>query len=410
MSAIAGLRGTADWGADERPKNFREMIMWRNPNGTTPIHGLMARVQTESVDDPEFSWWDEPNDIWRGQVNGAVGNTAIDKTIVIDSSDPSAAAPDSNWGLAKHLKPGDVLMVELGSSETNLFPNEHLLVEQVVNDTTIICTRGFAGSTIANIANDAFLLKVGSAYAEGTAEASSTSRNPIKYYNYTQIFKTSYEVTRTASKTRARTGDLIKNEKKRKSFDHSTSIELAIMFGRRSETTGSNGKPLRTTGGIRSFIPSTHQKIYSSAVSFNTFLDDIHKVFDYDTPAGDQRICMCGNGALNELNKMAAATGDITFGERVKMLGMNLREIILPQGTLYLRTHPLMNRNALYKNSMFILDFSSFKWRTMLDTKSEDNIQAKGEDVIRGQWITEAGLEVRYGGLTNFYVGNFSAT
>ncbi len=56
MAAVAGLRGTGDWGTDERPKNFREMILWRNPNGTAPIFALMARVQKESVNDPEFSW------------------------------------------------------------------------------------------------------------------------------------------------------------------------------------------------------------------------------------------------------------------------------------------------------------------------------------------------------------------
>lgn len=27
--AVAGLRGTGDWATDERPKNFREMILWR---------------------------------------------------------------------------------------------------------------------------------------------------------------------------------------------------------------------------------------------------------------------------------------------------------------------------------------------------------------------------------------------
>lgn len=56
MAAVAGLRGTGDWGADERPKNFREMILWRNANGDTPILALMAKVGKESTDDPEFSW------------------------------------------------------------------------------------------------------------------------------------------------------------------------------------------------------------------------------------------------------------------------------------------------------------------------------------------------------------------
>ena len=72
MAAVAGLRGSGDWGTDERPTNFREFINFRNPNGTTPIFGLMARVQKESVDDPQFSWWDEQNDIIHLVINGAL--------------------------------------------------------------------------------------------------------------------------------------------------------------------------------------------------------------------------------------------------------------------------------------------------------------------------------------------------
>jgi hypothetical protein len=58
MPAIAGLRGTgtADWGTDERPKNFREMILWRNPNGSAPLTALMSKMRSESTDDPEFAW------------------------------------------------------------------------------------------------------------------------------------------------------------------------------------------------------------------------------------------------------------------------------------------------------------------------------------------------------------------
>ena len=44
------------------------------------------------------------------------------------------------------------------------------------------------------------------------------------------------------------------------------------------------------------------------------------------------------------------------------------------------------------------------------DTKFMDNIQAKDEDVRKGQWMTEGGLEVQGGGLTSAYLGNISAT
>jgi hypothetical protein len=46
--AIAGLRGTGDWGTDERPKNFREMILWRNPNGQAPLTAIMAKANSGS--------------------------------------------------------------------------------------------------------------------------------------------------------------------------------------------------------------------------------------------------------------------------------------------------------------------------------------------------------------------------
>jgi hypothetical protein len=86
---------------------------------------------------------------------------------------------------------------------------------------------------------------------------------------------------------------------------------------------------------------------------------------------------------------------------------MNLREFIMPQGRIFLRTHPLLNRHAQYKNSAFIVDMSSLKWVPLRDTKSQENIQANDADTRKGQWLTEAGLRVDRGGLTCGYHGNF---
>lgn len=412
MSAIAGLRGTGDWGTDERPKNFREYIMWRSPNGSTPLLALMSKMGSDVTDDPQFYWWDEPVDIVRLQINYAANYGTGDTILTVDSADPSTSAPANNWGVAKHLAPGDILMVEPVSDAASFTP-EYLEVTQVLSDTQITVKRGQMGSSAAAINDDVYLLKVGSSFAEGTSEPTATSRNPIKYTNYTQIFKTTYDVTRTASKTRARTGDLLKNERKRRAFDHSRDIEFALMFGRASETVGDNGKPKRTTDGLRRFIPSQNTTIFTGSVSFtgstNNFLDAVYKVFDWDTGAGDQRLAFCGNGALNAMNKIIAKDSNtqVQFAEQIKQYGMNLRTIVLPQGTLYLRTHPLLNRHSLYTNSMWLFDASALRWRYFVgaDTRFIDDIQLKGEDAQRGMWLTEGGLEVRYGGLTCGYLG-----
>ena len=49
MAAVAGLRGTGDFGTDERPKDFREMILFLNPNGDTPIFGLTSKAKKRIV-------------------------------------------------------------------------------------------------------------------------------------------------------------------------------------------------------------------------------------------------------------------------------------------------------------------------------------------------------------------------
>jgi len=377
MSAVAGLRGTGDWAVDQRPKNFREFILYRNPNGTAPIFALMSKVQKLSTNDPEFSWWDEPNDIIR--LNVSVAMIAADTNVTVNSGDPTATTPDNVYGIATHLVPGDLLLVEPGT-DVATFDNEVLEVVSVTSATQFTVSRGAAGSTAGAIPLNGQLLKIGSAFAEGTAAASAVSRNPIKYTNLAQIFKTTYEISGTATKTHTRTGDPVANDKKRRAFDHARDIEMAVLFGRKSEVNGSNGKPKRTMDGLRRFI-STKTSSVLAATTVTNFLNAVFPVFDFDTQAGDERIAFCGNGALNALNVMIQtdANTQIQFGGIVKQFGMNFREFILPQGRLFLRTHPLLNRHGLYTNSMFIVDFSALRYRPVdgRDTKFMDNIQNK---------------------------------
>lgn len=410
--AVAGLRGTGDWGADERPKDFRESILFRNPQGSAPIFALTSKAKKKIVTDPQFYWWDEPNDIVRLQVNGAISDTA-QTLITVDSLDPTTSVAGRVWGTAGHLKEGDLLLKE-PSTDNATYDQEILEVVSVLSDTQFTVKRGAAGTSAATIANDAYLTLIGSVYAEGTAAPSAVSRNPLKFYNYTQIFKDSYELTGTADVTKTRTGDTWSNDKRRKMFDHSRSIEFSFLFGKPSEITGENGKPKRTMGGLRYQIPAANTYVYSANPSYMDLVDRIYPVFNYDTPAGDERIAFCGNGALNALNKMVMddANAQIQWGGIVKVYGMNLRELIMPQGRLLLRTHPLLSRHGLYTNSMFVLDFASIEYVTLKgrDTKVKDDVQDKDEDLRRGFVQTECSVSLARGGLTCAYIGGLSYT
>jgi hypothetical protein len=196
-------------------------------------------------------------------------------------------------------------------------------------------------------------------------------------------------------------------------FDHSVAMELAFLFGKRHETTGAAGKPLRFTGGflyMLSQYASTRIKGYTTTPTESVLLDDVFPIWDYDSEAGDQRICFAGNGFLNSLNKLAlqASSTRINFNGYVTVYGMKLAEWIFPQGSIYVRTHPLFNTHARFTNDALIFDPSVLRYRYMRDTKPQDNIQAPDADEQKGQWLSECGMEMQHAKtakwLSNFVV------
>lgn len=413
MSVVAGLRGTGDWGTDERPKSFREKILWLEPNGDAPIFALSGKAGKYTVDDPEYSWWTETMTIVRLQVNKSGGYAASDTTIVVDSGDPSSSTMSIPYGSALHLKPGDLLMVE--PSSLSAFNPEIIQVTDVLSATAFTCSRGVGGSSADTIADDAYLLLVSSAYAEGSSAPRAVSRNPVKFSNYTQIFKDSYELTGTAEATTARTGNPWSNDKKRKMFDHSRAIEHSLLFQvNKAEALGTNGKPIRFTAGMRGFIPSTNVHYFSSAVDTDALLTYLKPAWDFSMPgSGDTRIGFIGTSGLLEIGKIVKNDDSVSMqlGEKVTMWGMNFRELIMPWGRLLLKAHPLLSQNTLFKNSLHIIDFSALKYAPLKgrDTKPVDDTQTKDEDVRRGYVQTEAGWFVDGGGLTMGILDNISA-
>lgn|SRR5262245_17407849 len=409
MSGIAGLRGTGDWSTDERPKSFRENILFFNPNGTAPIFALTSKGRKKSVTDPEYAWWNEGNVLVRLQANGTFA--AGDTMIVVDSADPTSTTLGANRGQATNLKPGDILLVE-PVADAVVFNHELIEVDDVLSDTQFVARRGVGGTTAATIANDVFLTLIGSAYAEGVGAPRAVTRNPIKFSNFTQIFKDTYELSGTADETETRTGPAYSNDKKRKRFDHARAIELSGLFGRSAETVGDNGKPKRFTAGLRSFIPTSNTTVFAVPVTPANFLDAVGMVFDFDTGAGDTRMAFAGNQALIELSKVFANEVTFNVNDVVTVYGLDFQRFRLPMGTLLLRSHPLLSRHGLYRKSIFVLDFDAIEYRYMRnrDTRERDDVQAKDEDVRRGFIQTECGWAVDYGGLTMAYLGNVSAT
>lgn len=401
MAAIAGMRGTGDWGTDERPKSFRETILWRSPNGQAPLTALMSKMKSESVNDPEFSWWEEELNALRLTMANGTAYTSADTSIVVSS----------NLQDAQDVIPGDLYMVE--KTLTAAYDHEVVMASSITSTTTVVFKRGQLGTTAAAIGIGATLTKIGNMFEEGSGAPTASTRNPTKLYNYVQIFKTVYDITNTAKNTKTRTGDPVKNDKKRKMFDHAVMLEFATIFGKRWEGTGSGGKPMRSSGGLlymMSQYASNMITIFATTPTETTFTDAIYPVFDYDTGAGDERIVFAGNGALNSLNRLASSQSRtrVHFDGIIDQYGMKLQKWVLPQGTIYVKSHPLFNTHARFKNDMVVIDPTALKERPMRETTFKDNIQANDVDGQKGQWLTEMGFEISHlktsAWLSNFVV------
>lgn len=404
MAGIAGLRGSGNWGTDERPKSFREGILWADPNGEAPLQALLSQMGTQSVGDPEFSWWEETLQHARVKVTTAA-NASI-ATLVV-------AADDQPAGISGALSfvSGDLLISETAGG---IFTGEIMKVtEDPTTDTGLKVSRGYGGTTAAAIAQDAYLTKIGDVFSEGSLAPKSTTRNPTKLRNYCQIFKKTYTITETAKAIQGiRTGNTLANDKKRKLFEFNRDMEMAMLYGVASEGVGSNGQPERTTGGILSFLTTNRTNFGSGggnvAWSEDNVIDFFASMFDWNGEgAGNERIGFCGNGALTALNKLArnSASTRINFEGSVKYYGMELQKWVLPQGTVYFRTHPLFNIHPQLTKAMVAINPAGISERALRPVKHKGNIQENDADYEKGMWIAETGIEVHHE-KTMAYAGN----
>lgn len=382
--AFAGLRGTGDWGTDERPKNFRERILWLDPNGMTPLTGLMSMMGKESTDDPEFAWWEETLTNVRLQVNGALEKTSTTFTV-------------NDGGLL--ALPGDIFMLEKVTNAAT-YDNELVVVSSVTNDTTFVVKRGQSGTATTIVSDDTFMTRIGTVFEEGTRSPDVTNRNPVKLFNYVQDFRKAVEITDIAEKTKARTGSAWANDKKRKAFDHAIDQEYGFLWGKKSEVAAgpTKGKPIRTTGGLASFL-TTNYSVFTTTPSEDDFIDFMAPLFNYSADgAGDERLVLAGNGFMTSLNRMVrdATNTRINFEENIKVYGMRIARWILPMGTLGFKTHPLFNIHPEWNYDAFVINPKGIILRTMFDTYFKDNVQENDATSHKAFWRTVAGLEVHH--------------
>lgn len=387
--AIQGLRTTQNFVTDQRPKNWREGILLLSPNGQAPLTALTAAMTTKKTDDPEFNWWDKIQNSRRAALSADLD--AVETALPLVSG-------------AQFFKDGDMLWVEQGSEivQVNGDPG---------SDTVLNVLRGAAGTTAATADFDGaganpFLVCIGSANEEGSDAPTGVNFDPTKRTNYTQIFRNTLEATRTATKTRLRTGDAIREAKRECLELHSMDMERAFWFGSKSEGTR-NGKPMRTTDGVMNVIDTNNIKTadsdYASGVTMAGLEEYMYEMFKWGS---DEKMAFMGNRAMLTIQQIIRknTTYNIQFG--LKEFGMNVSRLTSPFGELVMKSHPLFNRmvggttgtGSYYgvESWMFALDMAELVYRPLDDTKYQKKLGDNGVDGEKSGYLTETGMEVHH--------------
>ena len=180
MAGIQGLRGSGQFAADFRPKNYRELFTLLEPNGNAPLNALLAMTSSEATDDSEFKNFRDELPARTLTVNGALSNSAT--TITVDAGN-------------------DVLFAVGGTIVVNAATNEVMRCTADATATTLTVERGIGGGA-ASIADGADLFIAGSAFSEGANTPTGVSFDASVASNFTQIFRTAFTITNTLRATK----------------------------------------------------------------------------------------------------------------------------------------------------------------------------------------------------------------
>lgn len=376
-AAIQGMRGTGEFTADFRPKNYRQLYTLLEPNGSAPLNAMLSMTAGEATDDPEYkNFRDElPNRTLKINNGGGYNSSATSLTIDADTVNNKYAIAGS---IVVNSRTGEVMRVTADTTST-----------------TLAVTRNI-GSTSYTINDDDDLFVAGFAATENDTTPTTVSFDPDVVSNYTQIFRTAFGLSNTLKNTYLRTGSK-EDELTTKALKlHMSDIERAMFFGIKSEVNGSSSTPLRYTGGLLTSISTVidcDTSIDSDGTMSETQFDEqlIQTVFKYGSK---QKVAFGGwkvASLLQQIGKTRWQPQQIG-----NTYGINITRYSTFAGDLMFHLHPQFRQIAGMDETMIIVDFPHLKYRYLQgrDTSLLENRQGNDRDGVIHEYLTECGLEL----------------
>ena len=349
--------------SERRELNVSKVIKDLFPD-ETPFLAITNEVAKEMITSQEIIWYDQkPGDWWTQAPSGANG-TAAEITV----NDSSIFRPRD---LVKVTATGEVLLVNS--------------IDETSGSNKITVTRGYAGTSKAAITPGGWLMRIGNAMEQFSRAPEEKIVQPVRQFNFTQIFRTPFSESETSSREGVKTQE---NERKRlarlKLKEHVWDIERALIFGERFlDTAGQRS----TMGGFLYFLLD---RVVDAQDKFSEeFFDEfLEEAFAY---GAKKKLFVCSRRLVTLISSFAKDRIE-TMPEQ-ETYGIRLKKYIHPHGDLILAPSYVFEKD--YDYTGVVVDVDNVKYKVFRDTTLVKNIQLPDEDGWRDEYKTEATLEVR---------------
>ncbi len=374
---ITNATGTAGILAAQKVVDMSDKIYLLEPSAA-PLYVLVSKLNKRVAINPTFSWiQDELNPTW------ATFATSATSAAVALTATTGEGTYFNKFDLIKVPRTGEIMLVSSVSSNT------------------LTVVRAYGTTTASAVAVSDNVFRIGTAFEEGSAYSTlvTKSTQTTSKTNYTQIFRTAVEITRTLANTELYGGGDRAYQRKKKGIELMRDLERAFLFGEPLLDTGSTDSSVtharRVTAGINYYI-STNATDAGGTLTESEFEGFLRTVFRY---GGNSRYLLASPLIISVISQWAA--GKLQMFPKDKTYGIAITQYLSPHGTLNIVKDVLLenagavSNTSYYAGYAFALDLSECIYRYLQnsDIKMETDIQIPGDDSYKDQYICEVGME-----------------
>lgn len=361
---ITKIRSTGNTVAGRVVVNVAKKIDVLEPD-SAPLTQLTKKMMKTAVDSAEFKWMDEEALTKSDAINYSTGYTAGDTSIVVDTG--------------TRFRAGDVVK--------DIASGEQMLVTAVTTNTLTV-RRGWGTTSAGNLTDNAVLLIVGNANAEGASKRGIKIQDQTMRTSYTQIYRTPFGITRTADKTRMYGGGDLKHQRMTQLIEHQKDMERSFWFGEPKEDTTNDDHYRRATGGADYWF-STNGKDASGALT-QLELNEFFRVgFRY---GGRSKWLFSAPLITDAISYYAV--GKLQVAPKDKTFGIAVSQWLTPFGMVNIVNSNIFTEVTTYAGYAYLVDPAQPEYAYLVDsdTKLKTHIEANDADGQEDEYLTEAGL------------------